>query len=70
MTATFKVGDRVRIRTGHRIYQVIEIEPPEHHALLPATQIVRIKPEDDKGVEQLYGNAVLMKVECPRRLAD
>jgi hypothetical protein len=63
MSEKLKVGDRVRLRTSQRIFVVAEVDPPGGDAPLPpATQVVLLTPEDGKGPEQRYGNAVLVKV--------
>lgn len=62
MSETLKVGDRVRIRTSQKIYVVSELDPSSGTPIPPATQIVLLTPEDGKGPEQRYGNAVLVKV--------
>lgn len=62
MSEKLKVGDRVRIRTSQKIYVVAEIDLPGATPLAPATQVVLLTPEDGKGPEQRYGNAVLAKL--------
>lgn len=62
MSEKLKVGDRVRIRTSQKVYVVAEVDPPGGTPLAPATHIVLLAPEDGKGPEQRYGNAVLVKV--------
>jgi len=62
MSETLKVGDRVRIRTSQKIYVVAEVDPSGGTPIAPATQVVLLTPEDGKGPEQRYGNAVLVKV--------
>lgn len=62
MSEKLKVGDRVRIRTSQKIYVVSEVDPSGGTPIPPATQIVLLTPEDGKGPEQRYGNAVLVKV--------
>ena len=62
MSENLKVGDRVRIRAGQKIYVVTEIDPPGATPLAPAKHVVLLTPEDGKGVEQRYGGAFLTKV--------
>ena len=62
MSQKLQVGDRVRIRTSQKIYVVSELDPSGGTPIPPATQIVLLTPEDGKGPEQRYGNAVLVKV--------
>lgn len=62
MSETLKIGDRVRIRSGQKTYVVSELDPSGGTPIAPATQIVLLTPEDGKGPQQLYGNAVLAKV--------
>lgn len=63
MSEKLKVGDRVRIRTSQKIFVVAEVDPPGGDSpLAPATQVLRLAPEDGKGPEQRYGNAMLVKV--------
>ncbi|MEZ6030321.1 MAG: hypothetical protein R3C46_11290 [Hyphomonadaceae bacterium] len=62
MSDKLKVGDRVRIRSGQKTYVVTEIDPSGGTPIPPATQIVLLAPEDDKGPDQRYGNAALVKV--------
>lgn len=62
MSEKLKVGDRVRIRTGQRIFVVAEIDLPGSQPIPPCTSVVLIKPEDGKGPNQIYGDAYLSKV--------
>ena len=61
MTREFKVGDRVRIRNGHRFFQVIEVDPVGSGSPAPpATYLVRIKlPEG--GPDLVYGDTALIR---------
>jgi hypothetical protein len=61
MADEFKVGDRVHMRNSTRIFTILEINPPGCHPCPPATFTVRMMPEDGKGPQLLYGNAVLTK---------
>jgi hypothetical protein len=62
MADLLKAGDRVRIRNSDRIFTIVEINPPGCTPYPPATFTVRMAPEDGKGPELLYGNAILTKV--------
>jgi hypothetical protein len=62
MSQKLKAGDRVRIGTSQKIYVVAEIDPPGCTPCLPATYTLRLTPEGGKGVELLYGDAVIVKV--------
>lgn len=57
-----KVGDRVKIRNGIKIYSVEEVDRPSWEAAPPSTYVVRMVPEDGKGPEVRYGNAALVKI--------
>lgn len=61
MADDLKRGDRVRIRNSLRNFAIAEINPPGCTAFPPAAFTVRMVPEDGKGRELLYGNAVLTK---------
>lgn len=52
----------IRICTNQMIYVVAEVDLPGTLSLAPASQVVLLTPEDGKGPEQRYGNAVLVKV--------
>jgi hypothetical protein len=63
MSEKLKAGDRVRVRNSQKIFVVAEIDPPGGDApLAPATHVVLLRPEDGKGPDLRYGNAVLVKV--------
>ncbi|MFN3627434.1 MAG: hypothetical protein ACK4S3_06095 [Parvibaculum sp.] len=62
MSEQLRVGDRVRIRTGQRIFVVAEVDLPRSKPIPPCTSVVLIKPEDGKGPDQIYGNAFLTVV--------
>lgn len=62
MAEKLKVGDRVRIGKGQRIFAVAEVDPCGCNPLAPATYTVRIAPEDGKGVDLLYGNTGVEKI--------
>jgi hypothetical protein len=63
MSEKLNVGDRVRVRNSLKIFIVAEIDPHGGDApLAPATHVVLLRPEDGKGPDLRYGNAVLVKV--------
>jgi hypothetical protein len=62
MSDQLVIGDRVRIRTSQRVFVVAEVSPPGCTPRAPATYTLLLKPEDGKGPELLYGNAVLTRV--------
>jgi len=62
MSEKLKVGDRVCIRAGQKIYVIAEVDPSGGTPLAPSTYIVLLRPEDGKGPEQRYGDAFISKL--------
>lgn len=57
-----KSGDRVRIGNSVRTFIVEEVDPPGALACAPSSYVVRIRQEDGKGPDLIYGNHRLILV--------